>query len=266
MTPHTPWGERYLPRVGSTMEWARQVTAEEELRRAQVDAVRVRTGEQLTGRGRRGAPWWDTPGASVLTTLALRRGGVWDPGDPNPASIALRAGLAVARTLERCDIVGVGIKWPNDILLNQRKVCGILVEADPRWFYVGIGLNVGLPSRPSLPSRLSRPSLPPHATGEPEVPPGDIGSMLSRSTGVSTVVQTLDETLAQVVRAANWLPEVRRRLVWQGQMVRLQREGASDVNGILTGLDEDGAVLIASESNAPPARYMAGTLRPAPPA
>lgn len=241
------------------MEWARQVTAEEEIHRTPVDAVRVRTGEQLTGRGRRGAPWWDTPGESVLTTLALRRGGVWDPGDRNPASMALRAGLAVARTLERCDIAGVGIKWPNDILLNQRKVGGILVEADPRWFYIGIGLNVGLPSRPL---QLSHPSLGLHSAGEPDVPPGDIGAMLSRSTGVSTLVQILDQILAQVVGAANWLPEVRRRLVWQGQMVRLQRESSGEVIGILTGLDEDGAVLIAPASQAPPARYMAGTLRP----
>lgn len=263
MTSYTPWDERYLPRVGSTMEWARQVTAAEELRRAPVDAVRVRTGEQLTGRGRRGAPWWDTPGASVLTTLALRRGGVWDPGDPNPASMALRAGLAVARTLERCDIAGVGIKWPNDILLNQRKVCGILVEADPRWFYIGIGLNVGLPSRRPHPSRLSHPSRGPHSAGEPAILPGSIAAMLSRSTGVATIVQTLDQILAQVVRTGNWLPEVRRRLVWQGRMVRLQRESSGEVIGILTGLDEAGAVLIASESGAPPARYMAGTLRPA---
>lgn len=253
MTPKTPWEERYLPIVGSTMEWARQLAAEEELRHEPVDALRVRTGQQLTGRGRRGAPWWDTPGGSILTTLAVRRGGVWDPGDRNPASMALRAGLAVSRTLEAFEIAGVGIKWPNDIFIGQRKVCGILVEADPRWFYIGIGLNVGLPS------------IPPGPPGEQEVPPGGLDGTLLRGTGLYSLVHVLDRTLAQAVRAGDWLPEVRRRLVWLGRFVRLERESASDTIGALAGIDEDGAILISDDSSGESTRYMAGTLRLAKP-
>lgn len=235
------------------MEWARQVTAAEELQRAPVDALRVRAGQQLTGRGRRGTSWWDTPGGSILTTLAVRRGGAWDPHDHNPASIALRAGLAVSRALEAFQIADVGVKWPNDIFVGERKVCGILVEADPRWFYIGIGLNVELPS------------VPPGPLGEQVVPPGDLDYPSSRSAGLSSLVQVLDRTLAQVVCASDWLPALRRRLVWTGRVVRVQRESSPDVTGVLAGIDEDGALLISDEPGGAPTRYVAGTLRLAEP-
>ena len=124
------------------MDWARTVAAGTP---GTVDAFRVRTAVQTAGRGRRGARWLDVPGAAVLTTLAIRRGGAWDPGDPNPAVVSLRVGLAVAVAVERIGLRDVGIKWPNDILAAGRKLCGVLVEADPRWFYVGIGLNLESP-------------------------------------------------------------------------------------------------------------------------
>ncbi|MEX2443288.1 MAG: biotin--[acetyl-CoA-carboxylase] ligase [Alkalispirochaeta sp.] len=250
MIRRVPWDEWFLPAVGSTMDWSRQLTAEEDRRRIPVDALRVRSGRQLTGRGRRGSSWWDAPGASILTTLAVRRGGAWDPGDRNPATMALRAGLAVSRTLEAFHVDAVAIKWPNDIYVNHRKVCGVLVEADPRWFYIGIGLNVESPSVPDGASRELEP-----------VQPGALNAALPRTAGVHSVVRVLDRSLADALLDRDWVDAVRSRLVWTGLPVRLQVESHPDVTGILDGIDADGAILISDPRSRRVTRYVAGALR-----
>ena len=80
-----------------------------------------------------------------MMTMAIRRGGAHDPEDPNPGTLALRAGAgllaAIHHFLPPGERARVQIKWPNDILLDGKKLAGILVEADPRWFYVGFGVN-----------------------------------------------------------------------------------------------------------------------------
>lgn len=232
------------------MDWARRLTADPDRAAGAIDAVRVRAGRQLQGRGRRGAPWWDAPGSAILTTLAIRRDGVWDPGDHNPASIALRAGLGVTRTLEAFGVPEVGMKWPNDIFLVQRKVCGILVEADPRWFYIGIGLNI---SAPEIPPGIG--------TGSASAPPGDLSNSLIQTAGVHSVLAVLDQNLAEALHDDAWVAAVQDRLLWTGCAVRLQQESAPDVTGFLKGIDEDGAVLIADNPAGEPRRYVVGTLR-----
>lgn len=93
----------------------------------------VTAGEQSAGRGRQGRTWSAPPGRALLMSLVLR--------DPPPL-LPLIAAVAVA------DICGKGaqIKWPNDVLLDGRKVAGILVEGRPqeRWAVLGIGLNVAV--------------------------------------------------------------------------------------------------------------------------
>jgi BirA family biotin operon repressor/biotin-[acetyl-CoA-carboxylase] ligase len=115
--------------------------------------------EQSAGRGRQGRGWSAPAGSSLLMSLVLH--------DP-PPRLALVAGVAVAevaRTLD-ADRRAVGVKWPNDVLLDGRKVAGILVEGRPqeRWAVLGIGLNVALaPSDlgPSLAGRAASLGLTP---------------------------------------------------------------------------------------------------------
>ena len=93
----------------------------------------VTAGEQSRGRGRQGRTWVGPPGRALLLSLLLRD---YDPLLP------LRGGLAVA------DVAGdaARVKWPNDVLLEGRKLAGILVEARPHegWAVLGIGLNVAV--------------------------------------------------------------------------------------------------------------------------
>jgi BirA family transcriptional regulator, biotin operon repressor / biotin---[acetyl-CoA-carboxylase] ligase len=93
----------------------------------------VTAAEQSAGRGRQGRTWSAPPGHALLLSIVLR--------DP-PALLPLAAAIAVA------EVAGpdAQIKWPNDVLVDGRKIAGILAEGRPQdgWVVLGIGLNVAL--------------------------------------------------------------------------------------------------------------------------
>lgn len=99
--------------------------------------------KQEAGRGRRGRSWEAPAGSGIYMTLVLK-----PEIDPNNASmITLVAALAVAGAITKCTGKPAGIKWPNDIVMNGKKVCGILTEMSAQFDYVnhivvGIGINV----------------------------------------------------------------------------------------------------------------------------
>lgn len=114
------------------------------------DGTLVAADAQTAGRGRLGRKWVTTPGAALAFSLALR---------PSPAEqahlafFAPLAGLAVCLALQKDYGLPAEVKWPNDVLLNRRKLCGVLVEAS--WLgsrlqgvVLGIGINVGLAAVP----------------------------------------------------------------------------------------------------------------------
>jgi len=100
---------------------------------------------QHAGRGRRGRPWLAPFGAGIALSLA------WifiDASLVTPA-LSLCVGVAVARALERAGARGIGLKWPNDLWFNERKLGGILIElraeaSGPSHVVIGVGLNVSL--------------------------------------------------------------------------------------------------------------------------
>ena len=79
---------------------------------------------QTAGRGRRGRAWQSWPGAGLTFSLLWR----FAPAAHVPAGLSLVVGLAVARTLEELGVEGVALKWPNDVLIQGKKLAGILVE------------------------------------------------------------------------------------------------------------------------------------------
>jgi BirA family transcriptional regulator, biotin operon repressor / biotin---[acetyl-CoA-carboxylase] ligase len=93
--------------------------------------------EQTAGRGRLGRAWKAPPGTAILCSLILRP----PPGRPK-AELSLVGGLAAAETVERATALAAQIKWPNDVMMNRRKVAGVLAEAEGDSVILGIGLNV----------------------------------------------------------------------------------------------------------------------------
>lgn len=104
----------------------------------------VTARHQRAGRGRRGHDWWDAPGQSLLFSVLLR------PAGPPAAvpQLSLVGGLAVADALAETASAAARIRWPNDLLLEGRKVCGILAEAlsdgPGRLDHVILGIGINL--------------------------------------------------------------------------------------------------------------------------
>jgi BirA family biotin operon repressor/biotin-[acetyl-CoA-carboxylase] ligase len=134
----------YVERCGSTQRLLPDDAAE--------GAVAV-ADEQTEGRGRLGRPWDAPPGSSVLVSVALRP----QVPTPNLPELSLVAGRAVAAALAEVASVTAEVKWPNDVLLDDRKVAGVLAEAREGRVVLGIGINVTqssdeLPDRPEYPA------------------------------------------------------------------------------------------------------------------
>jgi BirA family biotin operon repressor/biotin-[acetyl-CoA-carboxylase] ligase len=92
---------------------------------------------QTAGRGRLGRGWEAPPGTSILCSVLLE-----PPVGSDLPPLSLVGGLAAAQAVERATGLGAQIKWPNDVMLNRRKVAGVLAEASGRAVVLGIGLNV----------------------------------------------------------------------------------------------------------------------------
>lgn len=134
--------------AGKTIVYEKQVDSTNRLaRRLAMDGAAhgtlVIAEEQTAGRGRRGRGWVSPPGESIYMTLILRP----DAHPSQVAMLSLQTALAVARGIHRATGADARIKWPNDIVVNGRKVCGMLLEmnADEQSVHdvvAGIGINV----------------------------------------------------------------------------------------------------------------------------
>jgi BirA family transcriptional regulator, biotin operon repressor / biotin---[acetyl-CoA-carboxylase] ligase len=133
--------------LGVPIEFVRSVgsTNDELIRRAASGAAEgqvIVTDEQTAGRGRHGRSWWDRPGASLLFSLLLR------PSIPLARFPLLGMAMACAVAAAGCEATGrdLAVKWPNDVLCDGRKLCGILAESRPgaagHALVVGTGINV----------------------------------------------------------------------------------------------------------------------------
>lgn len=95
------------------------------------------TEHQTGGRGRMGRPWLAPPRTAVLVSILLH-----PPPERHLPELSLVAALAVAEAVEVATELAAQVKWPNDVMLNRRKVAGILPELIEGTVVVGIGLNV----------------------------------------------------------------------------------------------------------------------------
>ena len=128
----------YFPEVGSTQKVLKKLAMQDA-----PQGIVVAADEQTEGRGRRGRVWHNAKGKNLMFSMLLRP--ELRPGEVQLLNLA--AGIAVRNVLKNSYSVEAELKWPNDILVNGRKICGILSEAageTDRIYYAvtGIGINV----------------------------------------------------------------------------------------------------------------------------
>ena len=94
---------------------------------------------QSNGKGRNDRVWSSEPGENLMFSLLIKDEEIMKQS----AVMSILAGVEVAREIEKYGVDNVSIKWPNDVLINDKKVCGILLEGQiPNYLVVGVGLNV----------------------------------------------------------------------------------------------------------------------------
>jgi BirA family biotin operon repressor/biotin-[acetyl-CoA-carboxylase] ligase len=147
VAPPLPPGYRLISHraIGSTNDEAKRLA-----RAGAADRTVVWALEQSEGRGRRGRPWHSPPG-NFYASLILRPRAAAE----RAAQLGFIAALAVGEALDILipGLSGLSYKWPNDVLLEGRKLCGILLEAEAgekeRLFFVVIGVGINLVASPS---------------------------------------------------------------------------------------------------------------------
>jgi BirA family transcriptional regulator, biotin operon repressor / biotin---[acetyl-CoA-carboxylase] ligase len=223
----------YRESLGSTNDLAKQLA-----RAGAPEGLLVVADQQTAGKGRLGRPWTTPPGSALALTLVLR------PNLPptDAPRITLVAAVAVAEAVREVTGLPVGIKWPNDLQVVGRKICGILTEMDAEierinFVVCGIGLNVNM-ERASLPAefRESATSL-----------RSELGAPIARAPLVRAVMARFEEAYGQLVsgRFDLVLDRWRALSVTLGREVRvLSVTGAPTLEGVAEGVDPDGALLV----------------------
>ncbi len=103
---------------------------------------------QNAGRGRRGRSWVAPFGSGICMSMSWQ----FIEAPPTFSALSLAVGIAVVRAFRRLGIEGIGLKWPNDLIWQQRKLGGILIEmrgesAGPAQVVIGIGVNMRMPGQ-----------------------------------------------------------------------------------------------------------------------
>ena len=196
--------------------------------------------QQTAGRGRRKRFWISPPGNIYGTWY-------WPFTADNERLFQYRpvasllAGDILASVFSEMG-VDVRIKWPNDIVWNNRKLCGILVEEKDGHVCVGIGVN--LVSAPDE-SRMENDVLPPVC-----LDPG--GASVSPLAFWTRLMESGRQRLEHVTRSMHpeqFLNDLESRLAWMGREIRVYRDGEAPYEATLAGLDPDGGLKVVRKGN-----------------
>ena len=188
------------------------------------------TDHQTAGRGRLGRAWDDASGASILCSVLLK-----PPATRNIAELTLVGGLATAETVERAlDRVAM-VKWPNDVLVDGRKVSGGLAEARAGVVILGLGVNVNQTAR----------QLPPDA----RVPAASLRTIDGRERDVEELLGNLLATLERhyTTWVAGGLGPLHARIA-ERDFLRGRAVAVNGVSGIAQGIGKDGRLELESPS------------------
>jgi BirA family transcriptional regulator, biotin operon repressor / biotin---[acetyl-CoA-carboxylase] ligase len=228
---------RYFATIGSTnaeaLDWAAEGAP---------DGTLVVADAQSAGRGRLGRQWVTSPSSALAVSLILRL----QPQEVTHAALFSPLGaLAVCEVLTRVYGLDAEIKWPNDVLLSGKKVCGVLAEAGVEGsvldhVVLGIGVNV------------THTSTPP--TDDVRFPAVCVEEVLGRTVDRTALLTAiLRAVFAWRVRVGepDFIEELNSRLAFRGQQVRIVRSTMNDeqpaLTGQMVGIAQDGSLILKGD-------------------
>jgi BirA family biotin operon repressor/biotin-[acetyl-CoA-carboxylase] ligase len=242
----------YHPTVESTNTLAMQLAYERP-----EEGLVVLTDSQTAGKGRRGRRWVDVPGCNVLMSILFR------PLFP-PHMLVMITSLAVVDSIADSCQVAATIKWPNDVLIEDHKVAGILIEtshdSNGRMVAVaGIGVNVN----GSIKELAEHASMQVPLTAIATTLESACGHVVSREVFIARLLQyieksyfALQQEIAELSVVETVTTEPFSRLIrerWRSQLATLGRtivvqQGNSVISGIAEDVDESGELLLRCHS------------------
>ncbi|KAA0274113.1 MAG: biotin--[acetyl-CoA-carboxylase] ligase [Chloroflexi bacterium] len=225
-------GLRWLDSIGSTNDEALAWAA-----KGAKDLSLVIADEQTQGRGRLNRKWHTPLGSAIAMSLILR------PDEPMRPHLSRTVGLAALSLSDACLALGLSpaIKWPNDILLDGKKVAGILVETvwsgeEADSLVIGMGINVNRESVPPADSlQFPATSLEDH-----------LAVMPKREEVISLVLDPMIRWRKKI-ETGEFITAWEDRLAFRGETVQIHSGNEEIVPGILEGLESDGSLRLRDE-------------------
>ena len=224
-TQHVATHVYRFDRVSSTQDEARRL-----IEQGQAHGALLVAAEQTHGRGR-STHTWHSPRGNLYLSFVLR------PDLPPSAwsQVTMITALALQAAIVSTVQLLVQLKWPNDALVRNRKVAGILAEIVDAYLMVGVGVNVNA----DLSDALSQATTLRAEIGRPL----DVAILLRR------FVEQLDEYYGQLLQGERFTRAWSAQLVTLGRVVRV-RMGAQVVEGVAEQVDDSGALLVREASGA----------------
>jgi BirA family biotin operon repressor/biotin-[acetyl-CoA-carboxylase] ligase len=200
--------------------------------------------EQTAGRGRQGRRWVAPAGSALLASVLVRRSPAVAGGVPFAAGLALVDALATGHGL------AAGLKWPNDVLVDGRKLAGILCEVEPAAgvdhriaLALGLGVNLRVESFDDGVQGVSLHTL-------VATPPGAEELLMAWGAALTNRIATLEQG-----GIGTPLTDWRRHAVGLGGLVSVQTP-VGMISGVAADVDDDGALLV--EASGQMHRFLAG--------
>lgn len=229
----TKWAGKhicYFKELDSTNARAKQ-----EADNGAAEGTLVVTDMQTAGRGRRGRSWNSPAGVNLYFTLILKP--VYQPD--KAAMVTLVMALAVAEGISLTCGMEAEIKWPNDVVVNGKKVCGILTEMNVehgqiQYVAVGVGVNVGLQE------------FPPEIADKAASLEAECGKPVSRTALAANILKAFEkyyESFLQELSLSCIRDKYNRRLVNRDREVRVL-DPQGEFQGIARGINEFGELLV----------------------
>jgi BirA family transcriptional regulator, biotin operon repressor / biotin---[acetyl-CoA-carboxylase] ligase len=192
------------------------------------DGLVVVADHQTAGRGRLDRRWEAPPGSSLLVSVLVRR-----PPHDDAFGLVMAAAVALAEAVE--DVAGVapGLKWPNDLVVADRKLAGLLAERDGDALVVGAGCNANWDA------------FPPDLAGTATACNLEAGRVVDRDALLDAYLVAFARYLDAPEPVAD---EYRNRLVTAGRQVRVERAQQSPLVGQAVRVDDDGALVVRDDT------------------
>ena len=230
-------GLRYFEQTGSTNDVALVWAAS-----GAPDLALVLAEQQTAGRGRGSHSWFTPSGTALAFSLVIR------PSSSEEQSISFFSALGALAVCEVLAAQGLRpeIKWPNDVLLNRKKVCGILAEsvwtgAKVDSLVLGIGLNIK-PEAVPPPDQLNYPAT----CLEAEFPPPQhVVPAYERVMLLQQILQAV-RYWRKLIPTIIFLHTWERRLAFRGEQVEIWADGQPARKGQVDGLEKDGSLRLLS--------------------